>query len=240
MRVSESAGEGGDGRRRYEPSAEDSIVRVFVRPLGSPLPIGFFGFAMGTLIFSLYELKVIPQDELHTVALLLLGSVFPMQLASGLLAYLGRDTPGATAITLLATSWLGLGVVLVGSPPGETSSAVGVYVLAVAAALLIFGILSFKGKVILGVAMLVAAPRYALLGLYELTGTIALSKASGVLGLVLVVIATYGGVALLLEDTAQRTIWPIARRGVSRLSLEGDIHDQLDRLAREPGVRAQL
>ena len=59
MRVSETAGDEGNGRRRYEPSGQESIVRVFVRPLGSPLPIGFFGFAMGTLLFSLYELKVI-------------------------------------------------------------------------------------------------------------------------------------------------------------------------------------
>jgi hypothetical protein len=58
--------------------------------------------------------------------------------------------------------------------------------------------------------------------------------------LVVVGIATYGGVALMIEDTAQRTIWPIAGRGVSKMSLEGGIDEQLERLGNEPGVRAQL
>jgi succinate-acetate transporter protein len=219
---------------------DDSIARVVLRPIGSSLPLGFFAFAIGTLIFSLYQLGAIPASELHTVATLLLGAIFPLQLISGLLAYLARDTPGGTAITLLAGSWLGIGLSLLSAPVGSTSVTIGVYAISLAALLGIFAVVSMKGKVLLGVAMALAAPRYLLLGLFQIGGPMALSHASGVIGLVLVAVASYGGIALLLEDAAQRTIWPIARRGVARTSLEGGISDQLERLTNEPGVRAQL
>ena len=224
----------------HDPGGGPSIARIVVRPLGSPLPLGFFAFAIGTFVFAMYQLEAIPADELQTVALLVLGTAFPLQLISGVLAYVARDTAGGTAITLLACTWLGLGLVLLESSPGQTSEAVGTFTIAIAVAIAIFAVLSFGGKVLLGVAMSVAAPRYLLLGLYELTGDTALQTASGIAGLVVVGIATYGGVALMIEDTAQRTIWPIARRGVSKMSLEGGIDEQLERLGNEPGVRAQL
>ena len=94
----------------------------------------------------MYEIKAIPVAEGHSVALLLLGAIFPLQFISGVLAYLGRDTPGATAITLLAGSWLGVALVSLGSPAGSTSVTVGLFIIAISAALLIFGLLSIAAR----------------------------------------------------------------------------------------------
>src|SRR5437764_11851216 len=95
------AARNGAGDQRFAMAA---ATRIFVRPIGSPLPLGFFAFATGTFIFSMYEIGAIPVSEGHDVALLLLGAIFPLQLISGVFAFLGRDTPGATAISFLAGS----------------------------------------------------------------------------------------------------------------------------------------
>jgi hypothetical protein len=55
----------------------------------------------------------------------------------------------------------------------------------------------------------------------------------------LVVFALYGGLALLLEDGAQRTVLPLSRCGRARSSLEGDFGSQIARAAQEPDIRRQ-
>jgi succinate-acetate transporter protein len=222
------------------PTPQTTIARDILRPLGSPLPLGFIGFAMGTLVFSGFELGWVPATQGKQVAILMLGGIFPAQFVSALMAFLTRDTTGATVLALLSASWLGLGLVFLTLPPGGTSAAAGLYLVGLTGALIIFGLLAFMGKSLFGIAMLIAVPRYLLIGLYELNGNVGLEHASGIVGLVLAGVATYGGIALLVEDATQRTILPIGRRGHSRSSLEGELSNQLERLAREPGVRSQL
>jgi hypothetical protein len=50
----------------------------------------------------------------------------------------------------------------------------------------------------------------------------------------------YGGLALLLEDGAQRTVLPLGRRDRARTSLEGDLGHQIEQAESEPGIRRQL
>ena len=88
---SDGARDGGPARVPANGAhGRESITRIFLRPIGSPLPLGFFAFAIGTFIFSMYEIKAIPVAEGHSVALLRLGAIFPVQFISGVLAYLGR------------------------------------------------------------------------------------------------------------------------------------------------------
>jgi hypothetical protein len=174
------------------------------------------------------------------VAILLLAGIFPAQLLSAVMAFLTRDTPGSTVLALLSCSWLGLGLAFLTLPPGATSGAIGLYLMGLTAALLIFGLVAMLGKRLFGLAMLIGVPRYLLIALYELNGHQGLERASGIVGLVLTGVAAYGGLALLVEDSLKRTILPIGRRGRSRLSLEGALEHQIDQLPNEPGVRSQL
>ena len=52
--------------------------------------------------------------------------------------------------------------------------------------------------------------------------------------------ALYGGLALLVEDWASETVFPGARRGRARTSLEGGFGHQIEHAERAPGVRRQL
>ena len=218
----------------------DNLTRVMLRPLGSPLPLGFFAFALGTFVFSGFELGWVAPAQGRQVAILLLAGIFPSQFVSALMAFLTRDTAGATVLSLLSASWLGLGLAFLTLKPGATSGAIGLYLLGLTGALLIFGGVAVMGRALFGVAMLIGVPRYLLIALFELNGHQGLERASGVVGLVLAGVAAYGGIALLVEDFMQRTILPVGRRAHARTSLEGELAHQLERLAREPGVRSQL
>jgi hypothetical protein len=85
-----------------------------------------------------------------------------------------------------------------------------------------------------------AAARFGFNGMYELLQANWLRAAAGWCGLPIVVAGTYGGLAFLIEDTSQRTILPLFRRGAARAAMEGDLGDQLKRIANEAGVRQQL
>ena len=52
--------------------------------------------------------------------------------------------------------------------------------------------------------------------------------------------ALYGGLALLLEESMQRMVLPLGRRGRARTSLEGDFEHQVRQAEQEAGVRRQL
>ena len=63
---------------------------------------------------------------------------------------------------------------------------------------------------------------------------------AGWIGGPLAAFALYGGLALLLEDSASQTVLPLGRRGRARTSLESDLGHQIEHAEREPGARRQL
>jgi hypothetical protein len=90
--------------------------------------------------------------------------------------------------------------------------------------------------VILGVSCV----RFLLNGVYELTANTAVERVAGGVGLALCLTSGYAGMAFLLEDAAQHPVLPMLRHGPSRRVIEDSFTEQLDRLEREPGVRAGL
>ncbi|MGM0348880.1 MULTISPECIES: hypothetical protein [Streptomyces] len=114
------------------------------------------------------------------------------------------------------------------------------FVLAVAPLMLLLFVAALPGKPLFGVLLLIGACRFALTGAYDAGAGPALQTAARWLGVLLAAFALYGGFALLLEDTAQRTILPLGRRGRARTSLQGDLAAQLAQAEREAGVRRQL
>ena len=84
-------------------------VRIFLRPIGSGLPLGFFSFAIGMLLLGTQALGWIPVDEQKDVGMTLIAFVFPLELVATTVAFLARDTLGATTLGLFTASWLALG-----------------------------------------------------------------------------------------------------------------------------------
>jgi succinate-acetate transporter protein len=222
------------------PDGPDTRVSIFVRPLGSPVVLGFFAFAVGMFMLGVQSLQWVRGDEYDTVGFVLIAFVFPLEFLSSIVAYFTRDTLAATVLGLFATSWLLLGIVLATSPPHQLSHAVGFYLFVFSSTTLALALVAFLGKPLIGLLLLLSSARAILAGIHEFAGGQTLNGAAGVVALTVCGIAVYGGLALLFEDVLQRTALPVFRRGAGRSAMEGDLSEQLRRLEGEAGVRQQL
>jgi len=96
------------------------------------------------------------------------------------------------------------------------------------------------GKPLLAGLLALSAARAFLAAAWNLGGGHALLTVSGATAVAIAGFALYGGLALLLEDLHQREVLPILRVGAARRSFEGGLHEQLERVEGEAGVRQQL
>jgi succinate-acetate transporter protein len=123
-------------------------ARVFLRPLGNPLPLGFLALAAGTLLLSGLQVGWLEPADGTDVALILIAFVFPLQLLASVLGYLARDVVAGTGMGILAGTWLSIGLVLATSEPGSTSDALGLFLLLAGAAMLVPAAASATGKLV--------------------------------------------------------------------------------------------
>ncbi|CAA9424362.1 MAG: hypothetical protein AVDCRST_MAG03-2775 [uncultured Rubrobacteraceae bacterium] len=218
----------------------EGMTRIVLRPLASPLPLAFFAFGAGSLMLSGLQLGLIPASETRSVALVQAAFVFPSLALASVLAFLSRETLGATIMALISSSWLANGLIDLSTPPASTSATQGLLALALAAILLLVAGGAVFGKPLLGLVIALASARFALNGIYEMTGAPGFETTSGIIGCVIAAIALYGGLALGLEDLQGRAVLPIGRRGAARRAFEGDLGEQVGPVESEAGVRKQL
>ncbi|POX42689.1 hypothetical protein C3486_03705 [Streptomyces sp. Ru73] len=227
---------------RPDPPRTDTeaLTRIVLRPIASSLPLGFFAFGLGSVLLTSVELGWVPLAQSRPVFVLMLLFVVPLMLIAGIMAFLARDGGAATALLTLGFAWAGTALVMASGQPGQPSPALAVFLLTLSPFVLVLSAAAFGGKPLFGVLLLAGASRFALVGSYNATGNTAVETAAGWLGVVLGGFALYGGLALLLEDTAQRTVLPLGRRSHARVSLEGGLRAQLTHAQHEAGVRRQL
>ncbi|HEY3904104.1 MAG TPA: hypothetical protein VGM14_09400 [Streptosporangiaceae bacterium] len=145
-------------------------------------------------------------------------------------------------MTLLGATWAGTALLLLSGSASGRSPALGLFLLTMAANMIALACGAMRTKPAFAALLLVGASRFVLTGAYQVTrgGSDVTERISGWIGLPLAAFALYGGLALLLEDAAQRTILPIGRRGRAKSSIEGDISHQIEQAEREAGIRRQL
>jgi uncharacterized protein len=217
----------------------DPPVRITLRPLASPLPLGFFAFAIGSFIFTCYELGWVAPTRPNQVALIMVVFVAPLDILASILAFWARDPGGATALGLFGMTWGVLGAIsLISTAPRNPVA--GVFLCCISAVILAFAAVSVGGKPVLSAVSLIACARFLLTGIYQIHGGAAWEHASGWVGLPLVAAAFYLAVALMIEDAQHRTVLPLMRRGEARAAVESGLGDQTAAIEREAGVRSQL
>lgn len=212
---------GGDGPAPAASDAQLDRVRIVLRPMASPAPLGFVAFAVGTVLLTALQLHWVPLGQTTVLSVLLLGFVGPPQVVAGLLAYAARDGGLATMMLTFGAVWVSLALAMRSAPPGSRSPLLGIFLLTAATVLLGLGLMSMTVRPLLSGLALLAPTRYALTGCYELTGTAGVQYASGWVGVPLVLIALYGAIAFLLEGTRRRPVLPLGRRKDARTALEG-------------------
>jgi succinate-acetate transporter protein len=223
-----------------QPAMERELPpRIVLRPVGHPLPLGFLALAVGSLVLSALQLGWIAPTEGRVAALTALGFTAPLQLLAAVLGFQARDTIAGTGMGLLSGTWAVIGIVMLTSPPGATSDGLGVMLLGAGLALSVPAVCA--GRKLAAAAVLgTASLRFAVTGIAQLGGLTAWSKAAGLVGLLLALLAVYAAAAFALEDLHERPILPLFRRGPVQRAAAGQVTDQLDQLSHEPGVRAEL
>jgi uncharacterized protein len=214
-----------------------AMTRIVLRPIGSPLPLGFFTVAIDSVLFSVLQWGLLPAVDRQAAALIVFPA-FVVQVIVGIFAFLGRDSIAATLMMSFATTWLIDALIFYSNPPGA-AAALGIFfiVFAVFAA---FMLASALLKRALAAVLAVAVPRFLVSGIGEITGSPGVAKAGAVLGFLLAAVAMYTAFALLMEDSRGREVLPIGRLGMARQATHGTLAMQLRGIERQAGVRRTL
>jgi len=206
---------------------------VSLRPIATPLSLGFLALAVTSFLVSGLELSwASPARQAHTVALLVLVFVVPLQAISTVFGFLARDPAAAAGMGVMTGTWAAFGTATLMSTPGSTSRGLGLLLCAAAMSLVVPAAAATLSKPLAGVVLALAAARFAVSGAFELTGSTTAGHVAGWLGLAVFALATYAALAFELEGATGRAIVPVGRR-VPR-------HAAVDEADREPGVRATL
>lgn len=200
--------------------------RVFLRPIATPLPMGFLALMVATSTFAVVQLGWLAPTQGREAAVVAVLFTGPVQLLAAVFGFLARDPVAGTGMAVLGGSWAVLGAVTLTSPPGSSSPGLGVLLLAAAAALLVPTV-SAKGKAVAASVMAGTAVRFAVTGVYEITGASTWKLVAGGVGLALGVLALYAAFAFELEGARGETLLPTGRAAAV---LEDG----------EPGVRSRL
>lgn len=224
---------------RVTPS--ETVARVVLRPIGSPMPLGAFTLVPAGLLLAGLQLGWFTPHDAKSIPPLILGFAVPLQLTSSLLAFMGRDALVGTGFGLFTGVWLAFGLSGLAAGVTSTNPVLGVFFLACGGLfVLLMGGGLVGGKAAAGAVILAGSARFILSGLYEVTSATGLEHAAGIVGLGFVGVAAYVGLATLLEDSAKRRLLPIGRRARARAAFDEGLDAQLQDLESEAGVREQL
>jgi succinate-acetate transporter protein len=215
--------------------------RVVLRPLATPLPLGFLGLFLATSSFSAVQLGWVPTAQASTVALGVLVFTVPLQLVACVMGFLTRDPVAATGMGVLAGTWAGLTLATRSAPPGALSAGAGVLLVAAAVAMLVPAVAG-HAKVLASAVMALSATRFAVTGVAEWAASRAWLTAAGWVGVALAVLALYAALAFELEGTSGRPVLPVLRRGRAAEAMgppDGG-GQPIGDVVHAPGVRQQL
>jgi succinate-acetate transporter protein len=212
---------------------------VTLRPLATPMPVGFLAQAVASFSFAALQLRWIPVNQSHSVAWAVLVLTVPLQALSATLGFWARDPVAGTGTGLLAGGWAAFSVVTLMSPTGVTSSGVGVVLIALGAVLLV-PCLAGVTKVAAALVLLLSAARFASTGIQQATASSGWQSTAGWVGVALSAVSTYAALAFELEAVSPRTVLPVGRFGAARRAGQPGEEGQLRELRVEPGVRRLL
>ncbi|WP_196073239.1 GPR1/FUN34/YaaH family transporter [Nakamurella alba] len=177
-------------------------------PVGPSLPLGFLALAAGSVMLSGLQLQWIPPAQSHTVAVILLAFVPPLQLLSSILAFVSRDPVAGTAMALLAGSWTCIGMATLIIPAGDSNPALGLLLAVGAVLLLLPAVAAVREKPVGTAVMTITALRFGSAAVAHLVQAPAWLTVSGVIGVALAVAALGAAAVLLLADVRPVTSSP--------------------------------
>lgn len=217
-----------------------AATRIVLRPLATPLPLGFLGLFVATVVMAGLELGWVPKDQGHVLAIGILLLTVPVQLIACVYGFLVRDLVAGTGMGVLAGTWGLIAVTTLLSPPGALSAGLGLFLVMGGAALCVPAAAAGQSKLLAASVNVTTAVRWWLTAVYELGAPHVWETVAGSVGVALAVLALYAALAFELEDQRRSTVLPVFRRGSGLQAISGDLYEQVSNAANEAGVRKQL
>lgn len=215
-------------------------VRMLLRPIASPLPMGFLGLAGASTLLAGLQLGWVPVRQSHQLGIAIVLVAVPLQLIASVMGYLARSAAAATGVGTLAVSWLTIGVLTALNAPGARSPLQGYLLFYLGAAVMVSAVVAGTGTLLPALVLAVTAVRFAVTGIYQYDGGIGWKYAAGWIGIGLAALAVYAALAIELEDTLHRTVLPTLRFGSARTDVSARTGPDPGDLATEAGVRRRL
>lgn len=221
-------------------AATAAATRVIVRPLATPLPLGFLGLFLASMLFAGAQLGWVPTDQEKYLAVGILVFTVPVQFIACVYGFLVRDLVAGTAMGLLAGSWGAVAVILLLTPPGSTSAGLGWILVLAGTTLTVPAVAAGHAKLLAAAVCLMTAARLWVTAVYEWGAPHVWETAAGAVGVALGALALYASLAFEIEDQRRKTVLPTFRRGPGEQAMTGDLAHQVDKAHNEAGVRKQL
>ncbi|MGY1724397.1 GPR1/FUN34/YaaH family transporter [Blastococcus sp. SYSU DS0533] len=215
-------------------------TQVVLRPLATPLPLGFLALALATTMFSAVQLGWIPAAEGRVAGYSALLATAPLQLLAAVFGFLSRDPVAATGMGVLSGTWAVASLTTLTTPPGAASQGLGVFLLIAGVTMFVPAAAAYGSKIVPAAVMGLAGSRFIVTGIYELTGSAGWKTAAGWVGVALAALAVYAAFALELEGVKEKTVLPLGRRGPGKAAIAGEGPLAPEELIEEAGVRPQL
>lgn len=219
----------------------DPVTRIVVRPIATPLSLGFLGLAAATFVVTGLQLGWVSPQQKPFVGLILLSFTAMLQLVATVYGFLTRDSVAATGMGVLTGTWFAVGLVFYLTPhPTATSGGLGLLLFASGTALLVPVLGALESKVLAAVVLGTAALRFFVTGAYQLSGSDTWKSVAGWLGLALFFLAVLAALAFEIEDTKRKPLAVTMRRGKGREALAGTVSDEIAHVHQEAGARETL
>ncbi|MET9290937.1 hypothetical protein [Streptomyces sp. NPDC003077] len=222
--------------RHSEPDLRQ-MTRIHLRPIASPMPLGFFAVAIASVVVGCSQVGLFPEGAGQAVALAIVPA-FLLQFLVAALAFGARDVLAATLMACFSGLWLASALVLALQPTGG-GRVLGVLNAVFAAFALMMASVAGRKRA-MWLVLCAAVPRFTVGALAGLTDIAWIGRVSGCLGLLLALVAAYTAFALMLEDMRGTQVLPIGRSGPALHAVEGNLSVQLRDIERQAGVRRTL
>lgn len=177
----------------------------------NPAPLGLLGFGMTTVLLNLHNAGFYGMGSMILAMGIFYGGL--AQIIAGIMEWKKNNTFGATAFTSYGLFWLTLVALLVmpemGWAEAPETKAMAFYLLAWGVFTLVMFFGTLKMNRALQFVFLSLAVLFFLLAISDFSGSEMVKKIAGYEGIVCGLSAIYAGLALVLNETHGKTVWPL-------------------------------
>lgn len=182
----------------------------------NPAPLGLLGFGMTTILLNLHNVGFYELNAMIIGMGIFVGGI--AQLIAGVMEFKKNNTFGATAFTAYGSFWISLVLIwllprtTIGAELKPTPESMGWFlaVWGVFSAFMFVGTLKMNRVMQIVFGTLVAL--FALLAIGDFSGSEAVTKLAGAVGIVCGSMALYASVAQILNEVYGRTLLPLGAK----------------------------